>query len=57
MELYLQGESGSVLVTRLELTRTTGQFEMEEQDDKNCSFNLTEIKGVNSETYSIRNKD
>jgi hypothetical protein len=57
VELYLQGESGSVLVTRLELTRTTGQFEMEEQDDKNCSFNLTEIKGVNSETYSIRNKD
>ena len=52
-----RGESGSVRVTRLELTRTTGQFEMEEQDEKNCVFNLTEMKGFNSETYSIRDKD
>jgi hypothetical protein len=37
-----RGESGSVRVTRLELTRTTGQFEVEEQDEKNCAFNGNE---------------
>ena len=33
-----RGESGFVRVTRLELTRTTGQFEMEPQDENNCAF-------------------
>jgi len=36
------GESCSVRVTRLELTRTTGQFEMKEQDQKKCAFNENE---------------
>jgi len=36
------GESRSVRVTSLELTRTTGKFEMKEQNEKNCVLNENE---------------